>query len=425
MNVHARIFLMFLLLLSANSFADYYQTPMQKSNWEVKQSNDSCQLKQAIPLYGSADFVQRSGEHLQFSIQELRRKPPVIRATLAAIPAPWIRAREESIDYQVFLDQPDDIKDYGRLAVYGEAAEAMVDALLQGKYPTFTYIRASSDNNIEETRVEVSSVRFTESYKEFSMCREKLEPAAEAFNLQSALLTNPIHILDTSPAETRSPPTLPGSQTVQNIQSRTLFFNQGDIRLNDWAKQEVIAIVVAMRSSSDTKALITSATAIAGKSDQQVFVQRARTIVKQLNKLGISSNRLQVKSIPVSTIADNVIRIVVFGPDVIRIFHFSKDNTGLNANERQRLDLLVQYMREYFNHGWMVISSHTDSRGSKASNQAASQRRAEVFKHYLIRKGVSSQSIRIKAYGEEKPIKSNRDPAGRAQNRRIVIDFVA
>ena len=182
MKVCVRILTLILLLLSASSFADYYQVPMQQSSWELKRSKNSCQLKQMIPLYGSADFVHRSGENLQFSIQEQRRKPQVIRATLAAMPAPWMRSRADSVVYQVYLDQPEDRNDYGRLSVYGEAAEAMIDALLQGRYPTFTYIRESSEYNPEETRVEVSSIKFSESYKAFSECRKNLLQASEPYS---------------------------------------------------------------------------------------------------------------------------------------------------------------------------------------------------------------------------------------------------
>jgi outer membrane protein OmpA-like peptidoglycan-associated protein len=31
--------------------------------------------------------------------------------------------------------------------------------------------------------------------------------------------------------------------------------------------------------------------------------------------------------------------------------------------------------------------------------------------------------VKVKAYGESKPIKSNRFPKGRSQNRRAIIDF--
>lgn len=179
MNMRTQIFTLILLLLSFSGFADYYQAPLQEAKWEFKQSKSTCYLKQVIPLYGSADFVHRSGEALHFSIQEQRRKPLIIKATLKAMHAPWMQHDAVSpLDHQVYFDQPVNTKDYGRLSVYGDAAEAMIDALLQGQYPTFTYIRDTSSLNLEETRVAVSSIKFNDSYKEFLSCRNNLRPIA-------------------------------------------------------------------------------------------------------------------------------------------------------------------------------------------------------------------------------------------------------
>ena len=46
------------------------------------------------------------------------------------------------------------------------------------------------------------------------------------------------------------------------------------------------------------------------------------------------------------------------------------------------------------------IASHTDSRGSKASNEALSQRRAQAVTNYLISKGVNASRITSNGYGE-------------------------
>jgi hypothetical protein len=170
------IFTLLLLLFSSRSFADYYQAPMQEANWEVKRTETVCFLRQAISNYGSAEFVQRAGETLRFSIQEQRRKTMVSKASLKVMPAPWMHEESSSTDHQVYLDQSTNA-DYGRLSVYGNAAESMIDALLQGQYPTFIYIRDASVLNMEETRVGVSAIHFGERYREFADCRNKLHPS--------------------------------------------------------------------------------------------------------------------------------------------------------------------------------------------------------------------------------------------------------
>jgi len=180
MNVRTRIFTLILLLLSFRGFADSYQVPLEEAHWEFKQVKSTCYLKQLIPLYGSADFVHGPGKPLHFSIQEQRSKTPVLKATLKAMPAPWMQQHDSvsSLDHEVYFDQPVSTKDYGRLSVYGETAEAMIDALLQGQYPTFTYIRDASSLNLEETRVAVSAINFSDSYKEFLSCRNNLRSVA-------------------------------------------------------------------------------------------------------------------------------------------------------------------------------------------------------------------------------------------------------
>ena len=48
-----------------------------------------------------------------------------------------------------------------------------------------------------------------------------------------------------------------------------------------------------------------------------------------------------------------------------------------------------------------------------------SQRRAESVRTYLIKKGVPSDRMDPKGYGENVPIADNRTSDGRAQNRRV------
>ncbi|HET7501469.1 MAG TPA: OmpA family protein [Kofleriaceae bacterium] len=65
------------------------------------------------------------------------------------------------------------------------------------------------------------------------------------------------------------------------------------------------------------------------------------------------------------------------------------------------------------------IQGHTDSQGNDAFNLKLSQKRAESVRNYLIKKGVTSDRMEAKGYGENVPIADNRTSAGRAQNRRV------
>ncbi|HEX7700757.1 MAG TPA: OmpA family protein [Kofleriaceae bacterium] len=65
------------------------------------------------------------------------------------------------------------------------------------------------------------------------------------------------------------------------------------------------------------------------------------------------------------------------------------------------------------------IGGHTDSVGNDAFNLKLSQLRAESVRTYLIKRGIDSNRMVPKGYGENVPIADNRTEAGRSQNRRV------
>ena len=68
------------------------------------------------------------------------------------------------------------------------------------------------------------------------------------------------------------------------------------------------------------------------------------------------------------------------------------------------------------------IQGHTDSVGSDASNQKLSNKRANSVMKYLVQQGIDAWRLTARGYGESVPVASNKNDAGRAQNRRI--DFL-
>jgi outer membrane protein OmpA-like peptidoglycan-associated protein len=69
----------------------------------------------------------------------------------------------------------------------------------------------------------------------------------------------------------------------------------------------------------------------------------------------------------------------------------------------------------------VVVEGYTDSKGSQATNQALSQRRAESVRTYLVARGFPSEKISAKGMGPDRPIAENRTSEGRANNRRVEI----
>lgn len=70
------------------------------------------------------------------------------------------------------------------------------------------------------------------------------------------------------------------------------------------------------------------------------------------------------------------------------------------------------------------IDGHSDSYGTSKNNLKASRNRAQVAAKFLIKNGISASRLKVNAYGEDKPIASNKTKAGMTQNRRIEIRII-
>jgi outer membrane protein OmpA-like peptidoglycan-associated protein len=67
------------------------------------------------------------------------------------------------------------------------------------------------------------------------------------------------------------------------------------------------------------------------------------------------------------------------------------------------------------------VDGYTDSVGREASNQTLSEGRAASVVSYLISKGVASNRLESRGFGEANPLESNMTRAGRTTNRRVEI----
>jgi OOP family OmpA-OmpF porin len=72
----------------------------------------------------------------------------------------------------------------------------------------------------------------------------------------------------------------------------------------------------------------------------------------------------------------------------------------------------------------VIAVGHTDSVGSNFYNQGLSVRRAESVKAYLVSKGIPSDRVYTETKGATQPAADNSTVEGRAQNRRVEIEFV-
>ena len=120
----------------------------------------------------------------------------------------------------------------------------------------------------------------------------------------------------------------------------------------------------------------------------------------------------------------------VVAEQFIQNLSFEFNSADLTAADRQELDAVNQQIEAFRpllrqNVAHMNIIGHTDSVGPEAYNQKLSERRAQAVADYFATEGdVPQQTLQVSGRGESEPIASNDTDAGRAQNRRVVIEVV-
>lgn len=70
------------------------------------------------------------------------------------------------------------------------------------------------------------------------------------------------------------------------------------------------------------------------------------------------------------------------------------------------------------------IDGHSDSFGTSKNNIKASRNRAQGAAKFLVKNGIAASRLKVNAYGEYRPIASNKTKAGMALNRRIEIRII-
>jgi OOP family OmpA-OmpF porin len=106
-------------------------------------------------------------------------------------------------------------------------------------------------------------------------------------------------------------------------------------------------------------------------------------------------------------------------PMVLKGVNFEFDSANLTSKAKGILDGVAETLKAKGED--VIISGHTDSRGSDAYNQNLSERRAQSVVDYLTTKGVPRNSMSAVGYGESRPIDTNDTDAGRAANRRVEL----
>lgn len=99
---------------------------------------------------------------------------------------------------------------------------------------------------------------------------------------------------------------------------------------------------------------------------------------------------------------------------------FETNKATLQSGSQRTVQKVAEFLNQYPERK-ILIEGFTDSQGSDSYNQKLSQDRAQAVRNELAKNGVSAQRIDIVGYGEEYPVASNDNAAGRQQNRRVEI----
>lgn len=73
----------------------------------------------------------------------------------------------------------------------------------------------------------------------------------------------------------------------------------------------------------------------------------------------------------------------------------------------------------------VAIHGHTDNEGDPQNNLALSNNRAKAVYNYLIQLGVNASRLSYEGFGQTKPMASNADEEGKAQNRRTEFVIIS
>ena len=109
--------------------------------------------------------------------------------------------------------------------------------------------------------------------------------------------------------------------------------------------------------------------------------------------------------------------------ELFKTVYFDTGKSTFKKETYSKLDEAAAIMTK-FSTAKFAIEGHTDSVGSATRNQELSDSRANAVKDYLVSKGVSSNNLDAKGYGESNPIATNMNKAGRAQNRRVDVKLL-
>lgn len=107
-----------------------------------------------------------------------------------------------------------------------------------------------------------------------------------------------------------------------------------------------------------------------------------------------------------------------------QIYLFSYDDASLSSKYTQSINAQSKYLVAHPG-AKVLLTGHTDERGSREYNIALGERRANAVANLMRMSGVNRSQIRIVSYGKERPVYFGHDEASHKQNRRVELIYEA
>ena len=100
---------------------------------------------------------------------------------------------------------------------------------------------------------------------------------------------------------------------------------------------------------------------------------------------------------------------------------FPTDGWALSDQAKARLAEFAGHLKADNRNVYLEIQGFTDKAGTPEFNYALGWRRAEAVRLFLNEQGVPLNRMSSISFGQTHPLAANDTPAGRAQNRRVVL----
>ncbi len=186
----------------------------------------------------------------------------------------------------------------------------------------------------------------------------------------------------------------------------------------DWSEPENLGLVVnSVRNDRyfyncrDKEIAYISSDRFDGKGKEDIYVLYHIDVPEEVEMMETPAVEQSIENMEV----DEVL--------IIPNIYFEFDSEILLESSYETLDFLVEQMKAFPNIV-IEISGHTDNTGTEEYNMNLSTNRAASVVIYLNEKGIPSENLSSKGYGESAPIDNNETEEGRSINRRVEMKIL-